>query len=168
MGIEHSHISFLFQTWERQTGKQFREAANAFKSARTKKDADDILKREGVRWSELLRLPYWDPTRFVTIDVMHNLFLNIVQFHIREVLQLEAATGGSGQAREATPKEMTAARKVWDNGNTTSGRLGRLSNPALIALCAENNVDLSEPLKALKKREIIVTLMVSLVLHLIE
>ena len=72
----------VFQTWERRTREEFVAAAEKYKNARTRKDATNLLKANGVRWSELLRLPYWDPTRFVVIDVMHNLFLNVVEFHI--------------------------------------------------------------------------------------
>jgi hypothetical protein len=34
----------------------------------------------------MMRLPYWDPTRHVVVDGMHNLFLGLVQFHCRVVL----------------------------------------------------------------------------------
>lgn len=29
----------------------------------------------GYKWTELLRLPYFEPSRFVTVDPMHCLFL---------------------------------------------------------------------------------------------
>ena len=31
-----------------------------------------FTKSSGVRWSELLRLPYFDPIRFITVDPMHS------------------------------------------------------------------------------------------------
>ncbi|KAF8836706.1 hypothetical protein BDN67DRAFT_992043 [Paxillus ammoniavirescens] len=34
-----------------------------------------IYKSSGIRWSELLRLPYWNPTCFTVVDSMHNLFI---------------------------------------------------------------------------------------------
>ena len=40
----------------------------------------------GVRWSELLCLPYFDPTRFVVIDTMHNLFLSLINKHFQDIL----------------------------------------------------------------------------------
>jgi hypothetical protein len=40
----------------------------------------------GVKWSELLRLPYFDPTRFVVIDAMHNLFLGLINEHFQNTL----------------------------------------------------------------------------------
>src|SRR5687768_15963683 len=39
-----------------------------------------FIKQTGVRWSELLRLPYFDPVRFIVIDPMHCLFLGIAKW----------------------------------------------------------------------------------------
>ncbi|KAF8832982.1 hypothetical protein BDN67DRAFT_870775, partial [Paxillus ammoniavirescens] len=52
-----------------------------WRDAQMQKDRDKIFKETGVWWSELLRLLYWDPTHFLAIDGMHNLFLGLVQFH---------------------------------------------------------------------------------------
>ena len=35
----------------------------------------EIVKETGARYSELHRLPYYDPIRMHTIDPMHNLYL---------------------------------------------------------------------------------------------
>lgn len=39
--------------------------------------------RTRVRWSELLRLPYFDPVRCVLVDPMHNLFLGICAWVVK-------------------------------------------------------------------------------------
>ena len=39
-----------------------------------------------VKWSELLRLPYFDPTWFVVIDAMLNLFLGLINEHFQNIL----------------------------------------------------------------------------------
>ena len=41
------------------------------------------VKQTGVRWSELLRLPYFDPVKFITIDPMHCLFLSIAKWIVK-------------------------------------------------------------------------------------
>ena len=46
------------------------------------------LSEYGVRYSELLRLPYWDPTKAVVVDGMHNLFLGLVKTHVEVLLGL--------------------------------------------------------------------------------
>ena len=44
-----------------------------------------FVKKNGVRWSELLRLPYFDPIRFVVIDPMHCLFLGIAKWIVKRI-----------------------------------------------------------------------------------
>ncbi|MBW0490402.1 hypothetical protein O181_030117 [Austropuccinia psidii MF-1] len=42
-----------------------------------------LAKNTGVRWSELNRLPYWNPVLNVTLGVMHNWFEGILQHHFK-------------------------------------------------------------------------------------
>ena len=44
-----------------------------------------FVKQTGVRWSELLRLPYFDPIRFLTVDPMHCLFLGIAKWIVKRI-----------------------------------------------------------------------------------
>ena len=44
-----------------------------------------FTKSSGVRWSELLRLPYFDPIRFITVDPMHCLFLGIAKWIVKRI-----------------------------------------------------------------------------------
>ena len=46
---------------------------------------ESICKQTGVRWSELLRLPYFDPVRFVTVDPMHCLFLGTAKWIVKRI-----------------------------------------------------------------------------------
>ncbi|KAJ3503629.1 hypothetical protein NLJ89_g8347 [Agrocybe chaxingu] len=55
-----------------------------WKNAVSEADRLRDWKRHHIRWSELLRLPYWDPTRAVVVDPMHTLFLNAVDHHVRD------------------------------------------------------------------------------------
>ncbi|KAF6741021.1 hypothetical protein DFP72DRAFT_995748 [Ephemerocybe angulata] len=54
-------------------------------------DALKSSKRTGVRWSELLRLPYWNPLEFAVVDSMHNLFLNNCKNHCRKVWGMDSS-----------------------------------------------------------------------------
>ncbi|EJF56722.1 hypothetical protein DICSQDRAFT_70886 [Dichomitus squalens LYAD-421 SS1] len=49
--------------------------ARAWKSLEDKKDRDEYFKQHGSRWSELMRLPYYDCVAMTVIDPMHNLLL---------------------------------------------------------------------------------------------
>jgi len=60
---------------------------NAIRWRRCNSDASRkrFVKNTGVRWSELLRLPYFDPIRFITIDPMHCLFLGIARWIVKRL-----------------------------------------------------------------------------------
>jgi len=91
---------------------------------------------------------------------MHNLFLNLVQHHMREVLQLEVS---AAEEAVATAKEMVNGREVWANGNATPGQLKRLKFCVLTALCEENKISVKEGKdgKKLRKKEVIGLMIVS-------
>ncbi|KIK80015.1 hypothetical protein PAXRUDRAFT_159809, partial [Paxillus rubicundulus Ve08.2h10] len=60
-----------------------------WRDAQKQKNHDKISKETRVQWSELLCLPYWDPTQFLTINGMHNLFLGLVQFNFRDMIVID-------------------------------------------------------------------------------
>ena len=68
-------------TWRRRTKQEFLDAANRHRAATDQKERKAIVDETGMRWSELLRLPYFDPSRFVVVDAMHNLFLGLIHEH---------------------------------------------------------------------------------------
>lgn len=51
---------------------------NAYKKASSKANAQSISQKEGVKYSELTRLPYFDMVQNVLIDPMHNLLMGLV------------------------------------------------------------------------------------------
>jgi Transposase family tnp2 len=65
----------------RRTGEEIRESAQLYLDAENGKERKDTVTTTGIRWSELYRLPYFDPSRMVVVDCMHNLFLGLVQEH---------------------------------------------------------------------------------------
>ena len=65
----------------RRTKEEFIVAAECHRSACDHKSQQEIVDETGMRWSVLLRLPYFDPSCFAVVDAMHNLFLGIVQEH---------------------------------------------------------------------------------------
>lgn len=121
--------------------------AEQWKDAPSKAARDRIFKETGIRWSELLRLPYWDPTRSVVVDAMHNLFLGLVKFHCQSVLGFQGPTNPdeSEGVVPATPQEMIKARKLWVKGVTSENQLKKLKIPALLGLCAELDIHLPRP-----------------------
>ena len=117
-------------------------AAEAWRDAPSKTARNKLSKANGVRWSELLYLSYWDPTRFAIIDGMHNLFLGLVRYHFREIIGTEWKESRNEEyfrKKESTDKEISRGRQVLQ-GDPTNAKLQRLTIPVLRALCRENNV----------------------------
>ncbi|KZP10218.1 hypothetical protein FIBSPDRAFT_683853, partial [Athelia psychrophila] len=75
--------------WTQRDVNILRNAAEQWRDADSKAQRDALFKKYGVRWSELWRLPYYNPIRMLVIDGMHNLFEGLVQFHCRYVLGID-------------------------------------------------------------------------------
>ncbi len=74
-------------SWKRRTNRDCRRSAKQYRRAGADR-GEKIVEQTGVRWSELLRLPYFDPARSVVIDPMHNLLLGLIHEHFTGVLGL--------------------------------------------------------------------------------
>lgn len=46
-----------------------------------------LFEKNGVRWSEWWRLPYWNPCQMLVVDGMHCILEGLVHYHCRYVLQ---------------------------------------------------------------------------------
>ncbi|KAG1736388.1 uncharacterized protein EDB91DRAFT_1083356 [Suillus paluster] len=124
--------NFNYDTWEQRTCEEHRAAAEEWKNAETKSERNKVFARHGVRWSELLRLPYWDPVRFIVIDGMHNLFLGVVQHHFRNFIAIDKQASKAirkPEIRAFDPKDLDKGRAVLESKPTTSA-MTRLRLPA--------------------------------------
>lgn len=83
---QHGHKNFEIKKWEKRTNEGCRRDAENYRDAVDAKKAQSIFDTTGMRWSELLRLPYYDPTSFVVVDPMHNLFLGLIKEHVQVIL----------------------------------------------------------------------------------
>ncbi len=75
-------------SWKRRTNAEYRMDSQRYLEAEDFKDRKDIFTETGIRYSKLLRLKYFDPSRFVVVDAMHNLFLGLIQEHF-EILGMK-------------------------------------------------------------------------------
>jgi hypothetical protein len=77
--------------WKERSADEMRAHATAWRDATTLDERKKLFKAHGVRWSELWRLPYWNPARQLVVDVMHCVLEGMVPFHFRETLKLTTA-----------------------------------------------------------------------------
>jgi hypothetical protein len=62
-----------------------RENALEWRRCKSNAGRKRFIKETGVRWSELLRLSYFDPICFVVVDPMHCLFLGIARWIVKRI-----------------------------------------------------------------------------------
>lgn len=142
------------KTWPTRNRQSQKEAAERWRDATTKAERKRIFKESGVRWSPFWNLEYYDPTKMVVVDSMHNLFLGLAQFHVREVLGIEDAQTKSDKSRPVSEKEMRDARAALKNFNTKGLNRSRVST--LERLCGENDINVDTH----KKKDLVHKLLV--------
>lgn len=150
-----------FSSWRRRTWAEHLGLAKMWRDAPTEYVQEQIYKTSGVRWSELLRLPYWNPTSFTVVDSMHNFFVGDLQHHCRNVFGMSLAKPASeGRTQPHTPaqqqEELDAAIAAIKKGSSSG--LNRLRRGYIIAIANANNVlphatMSTNPLHRLSKRD---------------
>ena len=64
--------------------EELRREALAWRRCNSKEERNKHVSSNHVRWTELLRLPYFNPIRHCVIDPMHNLFLGIAHWIVKD------------------------------------------------------------------------------------
>ena len=81
------YSGFERETWLSRTDLEHRDRVRRVSLARTRAEQSMLETSLGCRYSILLRLPYFDATRMLAVDPMHNLFLgtgkHILQFWLQ-------------------------------------------------------------------------------------
>jgi hypothetical protein len=80
-----------YHSWTWRTDGEWRAHAQAFQATTDAEKRDKLFQNHGIRWSELLRLPYFDISRCIVVDSMHNLFLGLIKTHFCGVLGIGSA-----------------------------------------------------------------------------
>jgi hypothetical protein len=131
-------------TWPRRTYEDHLAIAMQWRDAASSAIRDELYAKFAIRWSELLRLPYWDPTRFTVLDVMHNLFLGDLAHHVRNILGIDADAHPPGKEHikphtmEEQQEQLDTAISAVKKGSKTS--LMRLRRGYIVSLATANNV----------------------------
>jgi Chromo (CHRromatin Organisation MOdifier) domain/Transposase family tnp2 len=81
-----------YENWVPRDLQELRKAAEDWRDAPTEATRCSLFDEKGVRWSELWRLPYWNPTRQLVVDPMHCLLEGLAKHHSRDVIELCSST----------------------------------------------------------------------------
>ncbi len=122
--------------------------ARQWRDAETPKARKDLLGVFGLRWSELLRLPYWDPTRYALLDAMHNLYLGELRHHCMDVWGLREAEkrGKPLRTKAHTPEQQSNMLRRILNGleRKSVKTIERARLDYLSAVARYNDIDVPE------------------------
>jgi hypothetical protein len=73
-----------------------------WRDAESLEEQNVIFRNCGIRWSQLLRLPYWNPILFTAIESMHLFDAGLFQSHCRQVWGIDTSNpGGDGTVPSA-------------------------------------------------------------------
>ena len=143
--------------WKLKDADDMRQKAEAWKNASTQEKRDELFKKHGMRWSEVWRLPYWDPAKMLVVDSMHCLLEGLAQYHFRFVLQL---TDKSAETKHPDPppyefsfalpndttiRELTLSEKDQKD-------IGTIHRYLLAPISGSNASEIQESFLALQKR----------------
>lgn len=97
-------------TWEPRSCMEHRRLAFEWRDARSETVRLDITKTHGVRYSEFLRLPYFDPILSVCVDPMHAFFLRILSHHCRDIWGMDIGIeDGDGTTTDPVSAEVRSS-----------------------------------------------------------
>ncbi|KAJ3836789.1 hypothetical protein F5878DRAFT_662668 [Lentinula raphanica] len=84
-------------TWPKRNLETHKIQAALWRDAPSQTARRKIYDDYGMRWSELLRLPYWNPITYTIIDSMHLSYLGLFATHVRKIWKLNAEVLESGE-----------------------------------------------------------------------
>ncbi|MBW0544309.1 hypothetical protein O181_084024 [Austropuccinia psidii MF-1] len=62
---------------------QVKDYSHAFQQLKNEAECTEMVKKTGIRWSELNHCHYWDPVKQIPLGIMHNWFEGILQHHFQ-------------------------------------------------------------------------------------
>ena len=93
-GEKPDYSNFDKTKWTPRTNAEHRVNAERHNMCNTQAARKDIEREHGVRYSALLKLPYFDAVRMCVIDPMHNLLLGTAK-HITEIWKTRSILSSS-------------------------------------------------------------------------
>ncbi|PIL37507.1 hypothetical protein GSI_01201 [Ganoderma sinense ZZ0214-1] len=130
--------------WPTRSWKEHLRHARKWRDAPTEAARTAEFKDHGIRWSELLRLEYWDPTQFAVVDAMHNLLLGNLRHHCHDVwgLDVKDKASDSSKAQPHSPEQQLAQLRLVEQAITNQSKKtwGKIRKGYVVAVAEFNGV----------------------------
>lgn len=138
---QHGYGDLNYHAWPRRTNSECRSFASRFEAAKDEETRADIFKQSGIRWSELLRLPYFDIVQCVVVDAMHNLFLGLIKEHFSSILGIGSLRLRIQEDHVLSVKILVAPTHFTENEKRSVGKIKKwLEAPASRVFSAEREL----------------------------
>ena len=89
------YSGFNRETWDHRTGDGHRNDAIKLLNCSSKTELQKMESEYGCRYSSILKLPYFNAPRMLTVDPMHNLFLGIAKHYLHKIFIERGILGNS-------------------------------------------------------------------------
>ena len=102
--------------WVARDSKSHYQDAIAWKDAESIKARQSLEKKNLIRWSPFLMLPYWNPIFSTVVDSMHNLYLGLIKDHCRVIWGIDTSSlGGDGalMPKSIHPRPLRQTMSHW-------------------------------------------------------
>lgn len=106
------YSGFDFTTWRPREGDSHKALAEETLNARTKTARAELESASGVRYSELFRLPYFDPIKAHLVDPMHNVLLGTAKHAFNIWLKTGLLDDKKVEIIDKSMKEMGTTREL--------------------------------------------------------
>ncbi|KAA1475954.1 hypothetical protein DENSPDRAFT_861003 [Dentipellis sp. KUC8613] len=109
------------KSWPPRTAAEHVRCAIKWRDAVSEEERDAAFEEHGVRWSPLLRLPYWNPIHFTVTETSHLFFLGLVAHHCRKAFRIDRSSRvhfSSISARilisAALVRNISSCKRLWN------------------------------------------------------
>lgn len=135
--LKMSEIDNLARPWTSRTWEEHLRITQQWRDAMTHQEREAVFDERGLCWSELLRLPYWDPTRYAVVDCMPVWGIDIKDHKYKHVKTAKIAKTVL-QTPEEQQKYLTRIVDALRKGMISSAIQPRKGY--LVALAQQNNI----------------------------
>jgi len=142
---------------------EYRRRAVKWKDAVSQSQRDKVFKKYGVRWSVLLRLPYWDPPRFTVVDTMHTVLLGHLHRHCSILWKMNPTRsdnpGGrsypsSSKAKEPGLSYKTIMSIAWVIRSAPEKTIRDRNKAHLWSFCLDNGIVAAGSMESYDEKEL--------------
>jgi len=97
-------------SWESRSCEEHLNLALEWRDASQEARRVEITRKYGIRYSEFLRLPYFDPIRNLCVDPMHAFFLRMLSHHCQDIWGMDVKfDDGDGLTVDPVPSEIRSS-----------------------------------------------------------